>query len=132
MLRIRKPLYKSDGQYLGKLLTPSEPAHVSVKSERMDIMLVLEKIIELQLGDIGRLEHIYDALKRKRQLYKSDEKYLEEILESSYDDPKIGPELELLLLSKPNEALAKYYEKISGSLKKCAINWCICIIIENC
>ena len=120
MLRIRKPLYKSDGQYLEKLLTPSELARVSVKSERMDIMLVLEKIIELQLGDIGRLEYIHDTLKRKRQLYKSDEKYLEAILESLYDDPKIGPELELLLLSKPDESLTQYHEKISGSLKKCA------------
>jgi len=121
MSRIGKPFYKSDGQYLEKLQTPSESAQVSVKSERMDIILVLEKIIEWQLGDIGRLEHIYDALKRKTQLYKSDEKYLEETLESLYDDPKIGSELELLLLSKPNDALGKYYEKISGSPKKCTI-----------
>jgi len=118
MLRIADP--STDEQHLEKFLT-TKPVQVSIKSERMDIMLVMEKIIEWQLGDIGRLEHIYDALKRKRQLYKSDEKYLQEQLESLYNDPKIGPELELLLLSKHGEALAQYHEKISGSSQKCFI-----------
>jgi len=51
MFRIGKPLYKSDGQYLEKLQTPSAPAQVSVKSERMDIMLVLDFQYNLDINN---------------------------------------------------------------------------------
>lgn len=120
MSRTDKPLGKSSGQYLENLQTPLGYTQVTSKSNKMEILLVIEQLIDWQLGDYGRLSHIYDTLGSNKNLYKSDEKYLDELLQSLYDDPSIGPDLESLMLSIKRESLPTYDETISNSLPKCA------------
>ena len=58
--------------------------------ERMQQLTLAKTINEIQYliaesnGDTGRLSHILDTIKNKKTLYKSDQNFLENILDSTF------------------------------------------------
>ena len=92
-LREGKPLYQSDEKYLlAKLESTVTPLSPDTLDEQK-LLKILSQLIEWNLGDVQRLEFIRSSLKRKKPLYKSDEKYLKSKLESLSDNKIIAPVL---------------------------------------
>ena len=50
--------------------------------EKITVASTIEKLIDNNSGDIGRLEHIIDFLKKKKLLYNTDRIYLENKINS--------------------------------------------------
>lgn len=115
-LREGKPLYHSDEKYLlGKL----ESTVTSLSPTTLDdqkLIKILSQLIEWNLGDVQRLEFIRSSLKRKKPLYKSDEKYLKSKLESLSDNKIIA-----LVLFKPEplKQSVKDPQKQNYAIQRC-------------
>ena len=74
-LKNNKPLYRSDKIYLENKLESSfsmedEPV------EENELLPKIQELIDSGNGDPGRLQSIYDALSKNKQLYNSDANYL--------------------------------------------------------
>jgi len=79
-LENNKRLFNSDQKYLDSKL-----AHVEIPEEpapkEENLIESIRELINSGIGDPGRLEHIYRTLDRGKELFKSDQKYLDEKLE---------------------------------------------------
>lgn len=53
-----------------------------------DLIKSVQHLIELQKGDVGRLEYILDTLKERKYLYLADQKYLESLLQQVQNEEK--------------------------------------------
>ncbi|MGH9909363.1 MAG: hypothetical protein ACRD32_01855, partial [Nitrososphaerales archaeon] len=53
-----------------------------------DLIKSVQHLIELQKGDVGRLEYILDTLKERKYLYLSDQKYLENLLQEAQNEER--------------------------------------------
>lgn len=51
-----------------------------------DLIKSVQHLIELQKGDVGRLEYILDTLKERKYLYLADQKYLESLLQQTQNE----------------------------------------------
>lgn len=81
-IKNNKPLYKSDHQYLEKKLQAQISAIIPDKEEKQDNTLdQVQQLIKSGIGDVGRLQFIYEVLLSGKKLYKSDQIYLESKLE---------------------------------------------------
>ena len=81
-LKNNKALYRSDRTYLESKLDAEfslkdEPSHTPT-----DLLQKITLMIDSGLGDAGRLQHIYDMISNNKILYHSDQKYLEQKLDS--------------------------------------------------
>jgi len=85
-LRRGNPLYKSDQKYLEKKLNTTfvlvEKHHEEPKPE-FELISSIRELIKLGIGDSGRLQFINETLQKGKPLYKSDQKYLNEKLNST-------------------------------------------------
>ena len=75
-LKKKKPLYNTDRMYLESKINAEivfEEKTIKKESESEQI----KKLMDSGKGDPGRLEHIQIMLKKKKNLYESDKKYLE-------------------------------------------------------
>jgi hypothetical protein len=50
----------------------------------------VNKLLEMKVGDIGRLEHIKNTLENNKTLYTSDKKYVEDLTSKYLSNKKIG------------------------------------------
>lgn len=118
-LREGKPLYNSDKKYLEKILVSSpSPKIISIDSDRHLVLAALRQIIRWRLGDLGRLEYIYQTLQKRKPLYNSDKAYLKAKLESlskhnviSYDD--LETKIDIKNEPKPEQKCSKCQRKIN-------------------
>jgi len=84
-LKNNRPLYHSDQIYLENKLNSS----FSVEEKPVEENALLPKVqqlIDSNNGDLGRLQHIYDALSNNKPLYYSDQEYLESKLNPSIEE----------------------------------------------
>ena len=73
-----KKLFHSDQIYLDKKISASViPIQIKKPTEADEKIKNVKKILALNLGDAGRLQHILQTLERKRTLYHSDNLYLD-------------------------------------------------------
>ena len=82
-LRKGKPLYISDKNYLEKKLNTEfvlVEKHPEVKKPESELLTSIKELIQLGVGDSGRLQFIYETLQKGKTLYKSDKNYLYEKL----------------------------------------------------
>lgn len=81
-LKNQKPLFKSDKMYLENKI--SNYAIVTKPTQRIESNLLssITKLLELHIGEPGRLHHIYDAINNGKHLFNSDRQYLEEKLKT--------------------------------------------------
>jgi len=97
ILTKRNMIFNSDKKYLeNKFDSKFILKQPEISSKKEDVLKLIPKIMELGLGDPGRLEFIYQTLKKGKALYKSDQKYLntkfqimKNILKKRYQ--KVGP-----------------------------------------
>jgi len=92
----------------------SENPHISTP----DAILRIKKLIEKKLGDPGRLQYISETLLKGRDLYRSDQIYLDkkisarvipfEIKESTKDDEKIKNVKKLMVLNFGDPGRLRY------------------------
>ena len=79
-LENNKRLFKSDQNYLAsKLENITIPEEPTPKQE--SLLDSVRDLINSGIGDPGRLEHIYRMLDKGKELYSSDQKYLDSKLE---------------------------------------------------
>lgn len=73
-----KTLFHSDQIYLDKKISAKViPIQIKKPTETDEKIKNVKKILALNLGDAGRLQHILQALERKRTLYHSDNLYFD-------------------------------------------------------
>ena len=80
-LEKHKPLFKTDQRYLEQKLeaiTPT-PAELPTSDNRLSS---IKQMLDLGFGDKGRITHIFETLKNGKNLFKSDQIYLEKKLEA--------------------------------------------------
>ena len=102
-LKNNKPLYRSDKIYLENKLESSfsmedEPV------EENDLLPKIQELIDSGNGDSGRLQSIYDALSKNKQLYNSDANYLESKLHSMIDETIVAEPPKKLTTNIPKTA----------------------------
>ena len=73
-----KKLFHSDQIYLDKnisaIVIPTQPSEPSATEEKLKNV---KKLISLNFGDLERLRYMFQRLQKNKDLYNSDEKYLE-------------------------------------------------------
>ena len=73
-----KKLFHSDEIYLNRKISASVvPVQIQKPTERDERIKSVKRLLALNFGDPGRLRYILQFLERGRQLYLSDENYLE-------------------------------------------------------
>jgi len=73
-----KKLFRSDQIYIEKKISATVlPIQIKKPTEADKQIKTVKKILALNLGDAGRLQHILKTLERKRTLYHSDNLYLD-------------------------------------------------------
>jgi hypothetical protein len=85
-LRRGNPLYKSDQKYLEKKLNTTfvlVEKHQEEPKPEFELISSIRELIKLGIGDSGRLQFINETLQKRKPLYKSDKKYLNEKLNST-------------------------------------------------
>ena len=82
-LRKGKPLYHSDQKFLEeKLNSPLYVQEEKIIEEQTETQQII-KLIELGIGDTGRLQSILERIQKNKPLYNSDKKYLQEKINSN-------------------------------------------------
>jgi len=76
-LKQDKPLYHSDHMYLENKLNMLFIIIDDEKPKENETLSKIQKLIDSDDGDPGRLQHIYDMLSQNKPLYYSDQVYLE-------------------------------------------------------
>jgi len=73
-----KHLFRSDRIYLhNKILADVIPAPIKKPTETEEKIKKVKRLISLNFGEPGRLQHILHSLQNNRELYHSDEQYIE-------------------------------------------------------
>ncbi|GFN40566.1 MAG: putative TM2 multi-domain protein [Marine Group I thaumarchaeote] len=75
----------------------------------------IQKLIELKKGDPGRLEHILNSIKQRKSLFSSDQKYLDNLIEThlskeSKVEVPLSSKEEKIETNQPEENLDKVQE----------------------
>ncbi len=81
-LKNQKPLFKSDKMYLENKISSYAVVTKPTQSNESNLLSSITKLLEHQIGEPGRLHHIYDAIEHGKQLFNSDKQYLEEKLKT--------------------------------------------------
>lgn len=81
-LKNQKPLFKSDKMYLENKISSYAIVTKPTQCIESNLLSSITKLLELHIGEPGRLHHIYDAIDNGKQLFNSDRQYLEEKLKT--------------------------------------------------
>lgn len=77
-LKSKKKLYKSDQNYVEKkinrVLSYKKSEH---KNKNKDLLKQIKFLIQSKQGDLGRLNHILENVRKGKKLFKTDQTYLE-------------------------------------------------------
>lgn len=117
-LKKQKPLYKSDQNYLDKMLEVlSFQKEAEIPKTTKDLIIATELLIQTAQGDVGRLNHIHDTLKKAKTLYTSDKNYLNEkliLLNIPQEENKTKKEVpEIKSITRLRTQLAEANKKIT-------------------
>ena len=65
-----------------------------------DLLMSIRELMELGKGDYGRLGHIYATIEKRKKLYKSDQRYLDEYLKSKEENTQPSTESDAQKITK--------------------------------
>ncbi|MEJ2261560.1 MAG: hypothetical protein P8X83_07910, partial [Nitrosopumilaceae archaeon] len=100
-IKNHKNLYQSDKAFLERKLDAQFSLEKEEPQNENPILSKIQKLIESGQGDTMRLKHIHDTISKGKHLYQSDQKYLEEKLNSYNPEKKLEPENQIIFENEP-------------------------------
>jgi len=117
-----KPLFRSDQNYLNrKMAAEVLPPKKTKPDKTAEKIKNVKRLLVLRLGDHERLQFILSMLENKKQLYHSDEDYLEiklKQLHEFYKKRKLIQPVQTLIPSESELKYREFYDPFSKQDKK--------------
>ena len=109
-IKNNKKLYKSDQAFLEAQLGTEFSLEEEKQIPENKILVRIQDLINSGQGDHMRLKHIHDTISRGKYLYQSDQKYLEDKLNSKIIEDEIK--------TKETKSTYQQTERIENNIKK--------------